>query len=155
MMSLPQTIRTLFVGALLVSTGLTRGAAGLEVGDPYVRAVPPGQPNSAAFMSLRNTTDEDRALVGAESPAAGVVELHSHVEEGGMMRMRRIERIELPAGAATTLAPGGLHIMLIGLTSELTPGRSVELTLILDDGERLVIQAPVRPVAAMPSSMTH
>ncbi|MCK7575835.1 MAG: copper chaperone PCu(A)C [Chromatiales bacterium] len=148
-------IRSLFAGALLSSAALTLNAAGLEVGDPYVRAVPPGQPNSAVFMSLRNTSDEDRALVGAESPAAEVVELHTHVKEGEMMRMRRIERIDLPAGERVTLQPGGLHVMLIGLKSELTPDRTVELTLIQDDGERLTVQAPVRPVAPMHGSGGH
>lgn len=149
------SIRTLFAGALLSSAGLTLNAAGLDVGDPHVRAVPPGQPNSAAFMSLRNTSDEDRALVGAESPAAEVVELHTHVEDEGMMRMRRIERIALPAGERVTLQPGGLHVMLIGLKSELAPGRTVELTLIQDDGERLMVQAPVRPIEPMHDSGGH
>ncbi|MBK1653742.1 MULTISPECIES: copper chaperone PCu(A)C [Allochromatium] len=148
-------IRTLFAGALLSSASLTLNAAGLEVGDPYVRAVPPGQPNSAAFMTLHNTGSEDRALIGAESPAAETVELHTHVEEDGMMRMRRIERIAVNAGETTTLAPGGLHIMLIGLKSELTPGQTVELTLIQDDGERLAIQAPVRRIEAMSPAMKH
>ena len=147
-------IRTLLAGVLLSSAGLTC-AAGLEVEHPYVRAVPPGQPNSAAFMSLRNTSAETRALIGAESPAAEVVELHTHVEEDGMMRMRRIERIALPAGETTILAPGGLHIMLIGLTSALTPGQSIELTLIEDNGERLVIQAPVRRIEPMPHAPGH
>ena len=148
-------IRTLFAGALLSGAGLTLSAAGLEVGDPYVRAVPPGQPNSAAFMTLHNTSDADRALVGAESPAAETVELHTHVEEGGLMQMRRIERIALPAGETTTLAPGGLHIMLIGLKSELAPGQTVELTLIQDDGERLAIQAPVRRLEPMHHAAAH
>ncbi|MTW20268.1 copper chaperone PCu(A)C [Allochromatium palmeri] len=148
-------IRTLFAGALLSSASLTLSAAGLDVGDPYVRAVPPGQPNSAAFMSLHNAGAEDRALIGAESPAAEVVELHTHVEEDGMMRMRRIEQIAVPAGETTTLAPGGLHIMLIGLKSDLQPGQTVELTLIQDDGERLAIQAPVRRIEPMHSSMNH
>lgn len=148
-------IRTLFVGALLSSASLTLNAAGLEVGDPYVRAVPPGQPNSAAFMTLHNTSDADRALVGAESPVAETVELHTHVAEGGLMQMRRIERIALPAGETTTLAPGGLHIMLIGLKSELAPGQTVELTLIQDDGERLAIQAPVRRLEPMHHAVAH
>ena len=148
-------IHTLCAGVLLSSASLSLGASGLEIGDPSVRAVPPGQPNSAAFMSLRNTSTEERALVGAESPAAEVVELHTHVEEGGMMRMRRIERIDLPAGERVTLQPGGLHVMLIGLQSELAPGQTVELTLIQDDGERLTIQAPVRPIAPMHGSGGH
>jgi copper(I)-binding protein len=147
-------IRPLFAAALLSSAGLTLGA-GLEVGDPYVRAVPPGQPNSAAFMTLHNTGREDRALIGAVSPAAETVELHTHVEEDGLMRMRRIERIAVSAGETTALAPGGLHIMLIGLKSELTPGQTVELTLIQDDGERLAIQAPVRRIEAMSPTMKH
>lgn len=148
-------IRTLFAGALLSSASLTLSAAGLEVGDPHVRAVPPGQSNSAAFMSLHNASAEDRALIGAESPAAEVVELHTHVEEDGLMRMRRVEQIPVAAGATTTLAPGGLHIMLIGLKSELQPGQTVELTLIQDDGERIAVQAPVRHIEAMHSSMKH
>lgn len=148
-------IRTLFAGALLSSANLTLSAAGLEVGDPYVRAVPPGQPNSAAFMTLRNTSAENHALVGAESPAAETVELHTHVDEGGMMRMRRIKRIDLPAGERVTLQPGALHVMLIGLKSELAPGQTVELTLIQDDGERLSIRAPVRPIAPMHGSGGH
>ncbi|QGU33429.1 copper chaperone PCu(A)C [Thermochromatium tepidum] len=146
-------IRTLFVGALLSSTSLTLSAAGLEVGDPYVRAVPPGQPNSAAFMRLHNPGTEARALIGAESPAAETVELHTHVEQNGMLRMRRLERIAVNAGETKTLAPGGLHLMLIGLKSELTPGQRIELTLIQDDGERLVIQAPVRRIESMPPAM--
>jgi periplasmic copper chaperone A len=148
-------IRALFAGVLLSSASLTLGASGLEVSDPYVRAVPPGQPNSAAFMSLRNASAKDRALIGAESPAAEVVELHTHVEEDGLMRMRRVEQIAVAAGETTTLAPGGLHIMLIGLKSELAPGQMVELTLIQDDGERLAVQAPVRRIEAMHSSMKH
>jgi periplasmic copper chaperone A len=148
-------IRTLLAGALLSSASLTLDAAALEVGDPYVRAVPPGQPNSAAFMSLRNAGAEDRALIGAESPAADVVELHTHIEEDGVMRMRRIERIVVTSGATTTLAPGGLHIMLIGLKSDLTPGQMVELTLIQDDGARLAIQAPVRAIKQMHGSGGH
>jgi periplasmic copper chaperone A len=148
-------IRTLFVGALLSSAALTLSAAGLEVGAPYVRAVPPGQPNSAAFMSLHNSSTEDRALIGAESPVAEVVELHTHVEEDGLMRMRRIERIAVSAGETTTLAPGGLHIMLIGLKSDLAPGQTVELTLIQDDGERLAVQAPVRRIEAMSPAIQH
>jgi Uncharacterized protein conserved in bacteria len=70
-----------------------------------------------------------------------------------MLRMRRLERIAVNAGETKTLAPGGLHLMLIGLKSELTPGQRIELTLIQDDGERLVIQAPVRRIESMPPAM--
>jgi len=127
----------------------------IEVAAPYVRAVPPGQPNSAAFMQLSNEGDADRALVAAASSAADVVELHTHTMVDGMMQMRRIERIDLPAGQTVELAPGGLHVMLIGLTRALLPGETVELTLTLDDDSDVQVVAPVRPVGAMPMSHRH
>jgi copper(I)-binding protein len=97
-------------------------------------------------MSLENQTGENQALVGAESAVSEVVELHTHVEEGGMMRMRRVDKIEVPAGETVTLKPGGLHVMLIGLKQPLEPGDAVDLTLIFEDGSRMPVQAPVRPI---------
>lgn len=121
-------------------------AGGLQITAPYVRAVPPGQPNSAAFMELTNRSDADRALVAAASDAAAVVELHTHRMEDGMMVMRQVAQIDLPAGVPVVLAPGGLHVMLIGLKQQLQPGDAVELTLVLDDGEQVSVTAPVQAV---------
>jgi len=111
-------------------------ADAVRIEDPYARAVPPGQPNSAVFMVIENTGPTPVAVVAAESPAAATVELHTHRMADGMMQMRRIERIELPAGESVALAPGGLHVMLIGLTETLAPGMEVPLTLVFDDGGR-------------------
>lgn len=141
----------LLIGALAGFASIVQ-ATDLVVDDPYARAVPPGQPNSAVFMSLRNSGPEERAIVSAESPVAEVVELHTHVEEGGMMRMRRIERIALPVGESVQLQPGGLHVMLIGLKRDLHPGDLIDLTLVRDDGERIAIQAPVRKIEPRPMS---
>ncbi|WP_232424102.1 copper chaperone PCu(A)C [Imhoffiella purpurea] len=121
-------------------------AAEIQVTDPYARAVPAGQRNSAAFMVLSNHSGEDRALVAAESPVAETVELHTHVMADGMMQMRRIERIDIPAGGTATLAPGGLHIMLIGLGQPLDPGTDIDLELRFDDGETLDLEVPVRRI---------
>jgi hypothetical protein len=140
-------IRSLVAAACLSGTHLfAADGAAIQVTDPYVRAVPPGQPNSAAFMTLSNTGDEPRALVAAESDAAATVELHTHGMVDGMMRMRRVDRIELPAGEQVALQPGGLHVMLIGLTQQLEPGMDVALTLVLNDGSRLQLTAPVRRI---------
>ena len=138
----------LIAAALCLSTGLYAGSAAdsLQVQDPYVRAVPPGQTNSAAFMALVNPGDADHALVAAESRASKVVELHTHQEEGGMMKMRRVDKIDLPAGETVELQPGGLHLMLIGLTRQLSPGEDVEITLVLEDGSRTSVTAPVKTV---------
>jgi hypothetical protein len=116
------------------------------VGDPYAYAVPPGQRSTAAYMTLTNDSGQDRAVVAAESPAVESVEIHTHLHEDGMMRMRRVDRLDLPAGEKVALEPGGLHLMLIGLRETLAPGDSVEFTLELDDGSRIPVQAEVRKI---------
>jgi copper(I)-binding protein len=136
----------LLAAALLTAVSLAAQGADVSIGDPYARAVPPGQPNSAVFMSIANQSGQNQALVGAESAASEIVELHTHVEEDGMMRMRRIEKIEVPAGETVSLKPGGLHVMLIGLKQPLEPGEAVDLTLIFEDGSRTPVQAPVRRI---------
>jgi len=134
-----------FLAALLLASPAVL-AADIGVEDPYARAVPPGQPNSAVFMVLTNAGDADRALVAAESDSAANVELHTHTMVDGMMQMRRIERIPLPAGERVALEPGGLHVMLIGLAEQLEPGMDVALTLVFDDGSRTRVTAPVRRI---------
>jgi copper(I)-binding protein len=119
-------------------------AEGIMVDDPYIRAVPPGQPNSASFMGLHNRGKEGSALTAASSPAAEVVELHTHTMEEGMMRMREVEKIDLPAGEVIKLQPGGLHVMLIGLKQQLVPDEKVPLTLTFEDGSSLQLDVPVR-----------
>jgi periplasmic copper chaperone A len=131
---------------LLSVSGLAMAASaadGVAISDAYVRAVPPGQPNSASFMTVKNSSGSDHALVGGSSPAAEVVELHTHTMEDGMMRMRQVERIDLPAGKDVTLKPGGLHVMLIGLKQKLIPGEKVPLTLKFEDGSEVAVDAPV------------
>ncbi len=121
-------------------------AGSVSVADPYVRAVPPGQRSSAAFMTLRNGSGTELAVVSAESPASKIVELHTHINEGGMMRMRQIEKIVVPAQGRTLLKPGGLHVMLIELRQALKAGDEVPVTLVFQDGSRKTIQAPVRKI---------
>ncbi|MBI1422186.1 MAG: copper chaperone PCu(A)C [Gammaproteobacteria bacterium] len=122
----------------------TPAADDVTVSKPYVRAVPPGQPNSAAFMQLQNKGATPHAVMKAESPVAKVVELHTHINEGGVMKMRQIKKIDIPAQGETMLKPGGLHVMFLGLESELKPGQSVPVTLIYEDGSKVTIQATVR-----------
>ena len=123
----------------------------VKVHEPFVRLLPPTQPNTAAFMALENAGERDLALVRAESEASRVVELHDHLMIDGMMRMREVERIDLPTGARIELKPGGLHVMLIGLPAPLQQGQKVPITLVFDDDSRVEIHAPVRhPGGEMP-----
>ena len=121
-------------------------ASSVSVSDPYVRAVPPGQPNSAAFMQLRNSDAVGHSIMRAESPVAKIVELHTHIKEGGMMKMRQVKQIDILAHGDTVLQPGGLHVMLIGLKGDLTPGENVDVTLVFEDGSKKLLQAQVRKI---------
>ncbi len=115
------------------------------VSEPWVRLLPPTQPNTAAYMTLRNLTDADLQIVAAESPVARVTELHDHVEDtAGMMRMREVEAIVIPAHGKVELKPGGLHVMLIDLLEPLQQGQPVPITLYVGGFQDLQIRAPVR-----------
>lgn len=146
----------LCVGFLFAGGAFAGGAADqIRVGDAYVRAVPPGQPNSASFMVLNNGSANAHALVGAASPVANTVELHTHIMDQGMMKMRRVERVDLPAGESVRLQPGGLHLMLIGLKQQLNPEDQIDLTLTFEDGSAQQVKAPVRPVEVMMQHDQH
>lgn len=151
-------IRKLFfstlVGLLISTPAWAADADHIQVDTPYARAVPPGAPASAAFMTLTNTGSQDTALMAARSDISEVTELHTHIHDNGVMRMRPIEQIDLPAGEAVHLQPGGLHIMLINLKRPLKAGETVHLTLIFKDGSRRVITLPVRALNR-PMMMHH
>ncbi|MBS0002242.1 MAG: copper chaperone PCu(A)C [Thioalkalivibrio sp.] len=116
----------------------------VKIDQPLVRLLPPGQPNTAAFMVLRNTGGRNLALIAAESAVSRAVELHDHEMVDGMMRMREVGQIALPANSLTVLEPGGLHVMLIDLHEPLRAGQRVPITLVFDDAPRLELHAPVR-----------
>jgi copper(I)-binding protein len=131
----------------LILSGVVAADAVIVI-DPYVRAMPPGQKVTGAFLSLKNDSGSDRSLVRAESDVAKNVEMHEHVHKDGMMQMREVEKIDIAKGSTTALKPGGLHIMLIGLTRELNVGDIVDIKLIFDDGSELIAKAPVKKILA-------
>ncbi|HHQ4516231.1 copper chaperone PCu(A)C [Aeromonas veronii] len=139
--------------SLLVLGMAAPALAKVEAVDGYVRLLPPGSPNTAAFMVLKNDADQPVKLVAAASAAAGRAELHTHLHENGVMKMRQVENIEIPAKGEAVLKPGSLHIMLfeVGTLSEQTP---FPLTLTMDDGQKLDLSLPVKPIEPM-AEMKH
>ncbi|WP_305072714.1 copper chaperone PCu(A)C [Propionivibrio sp.] len=123
----------------------------LSVHAPYVRLMPPGIKTTGSFMLIKNDGDDDRRLVRADSPAARIVELHTHLNENGVMKMRAVPHIEVKSHSQTELKPGSFHVMLIDLTAPLNEGDKVPITLEFDDGSTIELAAPVKkPHAAMP-----
>lgn len=142
-------MKKLLVASLSLAILSAPVLADVKVDDPWVRATVAQQKATGAFMRL--TASTPARLVEAASPAAGVVEIHEMKMDNQIMRMRRIEAVELPAGQAVTLAPGGHHVMLMDLLAPLSEGDEVALTLTVEyaDGTResIEVAAPVRSLA--------
>jgi hypothetical protein len=101
-------------------------------------------PPSAAYLMLHNDGRAPDTLLGARTAAARVVELHQSIEDDGVMRMRPVDSLAVPAGGTVTLAPGGYHFMLIDVARPLAPGDTVTLALRFTQSGAMDVQAAVR-----------
>ncbi|MBL8486811.1 MAG: copper chaperone PCu(A)C [Rhodocyclaceae bacterium] len=153
------TLATLLAG--LLATGpaalaATGAADRVSVVDPYVRLAPPGAQATAAFMVLKNEADKDTALVKVDNPASRITELHTHINDGGVMKMRPVKSIEIKAKGEAALKPGGFHVMMIELKAGMKDGDTVPLTLQFADGSSKKVDAKVRKPGAEPApAMDH
>lgn len=137
------------LSSLVGFNAMANQAAELEIENPFVREMPPTAPATGAFMTIINSSDQDIAIVSAKSDAAKKVELHTHTNDNGVMRMREIPEILVPAMGQAELKPGGLHIMLINPTRALKEGEEVRIVVTLKDGSEQEIIAPVRKIMGM------
>jgi len=123
--------------------------AQVSVTEPWVRATVPSQKSTGAFMRLQSPANA--RLVEVRTDVAGRAELHEMAMEGQVMRMRRVDAIDLPAGKPVDLASGGYHVMLLDLKRQLKQGEQVALTLVVQDGagkrQEVKTSAPVMPLS--------
>lgn len=146
-------------------------AVGLQVHDPWIRptVLPVGSPTpdpdhqhhdehdehddhsehgsgviTALYFTIENNGSAEEQLVAVETDVARVVEIHETRNENGLMRMRPVEAVSVPADDEVAFEPGGFHVMLIDIYEELEPGDTVAVTLVFDSGERL--ELPTVPV---------
>lgn len=141
---------TVLSAALLLSANAVAQPPPVAVESPWVRASVPQQQATGAFMRL--TARTDLRLVAARSDVADATEVHEMAMQGQMIRMREVAAVALPRGRSVALAPGGYHIMLIGLKRPLVAGEQVPITLVFEDatGRRSEtrVQAIVRALGA-------
>lgn len=144
------------MGALLLAMAVAAPAwaQGVTVEQPWTRAAAQGGVGGA-FMTLKNAGAAADKLVSVTTPVAGKVELHQSSREGDVMRMRPVTGIEVPAGGSVTLAPGGLHVMMMGLTRPLAPGERVPLTLTFEKAGAVQVEAAVQPAGARDAGQGH
>lgn len=139
-----------FLFFMIVLTFQAFASNSLTVEKSYAFATSEKQKNGAVFFILHNHTDQHKRVVGAETDMAEVVELHTHDMSGDVMMMRPVEFYEVPANGVLTLEPMGHHIMLMGLKDTLVKDNAFPLTLIFDDGERVMIDVQVRTPGDVP-----
>ena len=101
----------------------------IHIVKPWSRPLPAVSRNGAVYMTLMNKGGAPDRLVSISTPAAKKAELHNHIMEDGLMKMRPVEAVEIVPGTPSVLKPGGLHVMLMGLSEPLVDGNSYPLTL--------------------------
>ena len=147
---------SLLAVSLLFSAGVLAAAADtVSVENPYVRLVPPSAQTTGAFMVIRNNGDKDVKVLKADNPVSTVTELHTHLNEGGVMKMRQVPAIDIKAKGEAVLQPGGLHVMLIDLKAPLKEGDVVPITLNFDDGSSKKVEAKVQKIVPQPAMDSH
>jgi periplasmic copper chaperone A len=138
--------RCLLLGAAMLIPSLA--AAQVTVTEAWVRGTVPGQRATGAFMTLAST--QPVTLVAVRSPIATSAEIHEMKMDGGVMKMRAVERVPLGPNAPLKLDPGGYHLMLVGLAKPVAEGDKVAITLTFEDRSgkqsRVDVVAPVRPL---------
>ncbi|GLK47598.1 hypothetical protein GCM10017620_05710 [Brevundimonas intermedia] len=130
-------------------------AAVVTAADAWCRPSPNGAKAGGCYVTLTAATDD--RLTGGASPRAAELQVHEMKTENGMMKMAQLtEGLPLPAGQAVGLAPGGNHLMLIGLTAPLVAGETVPITLTFASAPQVTVQAAVRqPAMAAMAGMDH
>ena len=150
-------MKRLILVSLLSFAAVSTAFAQVVVKHPWVRATVPAQTATGAFMRLEAATGA--RLVEVHSPVAGVVEIHEMAIVNNVMKMRAIPGLDLPAGKAVELKPGGYHVMLMDLKGQVKEGDTVPLTLIVEskNGKRetLEVKAAVRALSGAMGNEHH
>lgn len=152
-------LRRSILAALTAALALPAAAHDYRAGDiaiahPWSR-VASANATGAGFMRLRNGGSQPDRLLSASTSIARAVELHTHVRDGDVMRMRPVEAIVLPPGETVELRPGGYHVMLIGLTEPLVQGTRVPLTLRFERAGEVRVELAVEAAGARGAGHGH
>jgi len=121
----------------------------INISAPFTRATLPNAPVGGGFLTIENTGDQTDRLISATSSVAGDTQIHEMSMQGDVMKMRELaEGLEIPAGATVALAPGGYHIMFMGLNQAFVEGESITITLVFEKAGSVEVELPVLGTAA-------
>lgn len=142
-----KTLLSVTCGLLLAAAAASAQTGALQVKDAWARATPGKAETGAAYLTVESPADD--RLTGASTPVAGKAELHEMTMQDGVMKMRALTGVDLPAGRAVVLKPGAVHIMLMGLKQPLRAGESFPLTLEFAKAGKREIAVAVEKAGAM------
>ena len=145
---LPKCICVLFTLAW-IPTVILANDVDIKVENPWARESPPGAQTGAVYLTLVNVGSETDKLIGVSGDIAETIELHTHLHEEGVMKMRRVASVDVISGEATVFKPGGLHIMLIGLTQPLRKTETFPLMLQFARAGEIAIEVTVKSLDDM------
>lgn len=150
-------LRALACSLLLFSllptpAALAADSSTLHVSGAWVRPMPPGARVGGGYVEIHNAGESARRLLGAESPRASSMEIHTMVEVEGVMRMRRLpDGIEIPAGATVALKPGAEHLMFFNPEPAFAEGETIPVTLRFDGEESVLVEFEVADRSGQPA----
>ena len=121
--------------------------AQVTIKEPWVRSTVPGQSATGAFMQL--TARQDTKLIAVRSPVAGIVEVHEMLVDKGIMIMRSVDKLLLPAGKTVELRSGGYHVMMMDLKRQIKTGDEVPLTIEFESSQGQRVTVDVKAVARL------
>lgn len=139
---------TLVIG-LLVTAMAEADPGDIAVEHAWARATPKGAGTGAGYVTIVNNGPSADRLLGASSPIAEAIQFHASSGENGVMKMDQLSILDLPAGQTVTLKPGGIHMMMIGLTQPLREGQTFPLTLTFEKAGAVGVTVRIGKVGAM------
>ena len=130
----------MFALALLVAASAAE--AQVEIDKAWARATAPGAPVAGGYMTIRNKGAADR-LIGASSSAAAKVELHVHIKEGEVVKMRQVQAYDVPANGSFELKPGGAHLMFVQIARPFKEGDKIPVKLKFEKAGEVSVEFAV------------
>ncbi len=142
------------VASLMLGMAAAVAAEPPAVHEAWARATPPGVTTGAVYLTLVGGTEADR-IIGVRTDAAATAQLHTETSEGGLLTMKKLDALAIPAKTRVELAPGHEHVMLMGLRGPLKPGDTIRLTLTFERAGDVAIEVPVRDARGASAVMHH
>lgn len=137
-------MRPALLSCAFVVSATAAAADGISVAEAYVPLAPPGVMSHAAYMTLENTGDTQRSLIGVSAEGYGMTHLHQSTETDGVAAMSMVHQLDIAPGQTVALKPGSFHIMLMRPKSKVSIGDSVPLVLSFANGEKIPVDATIK-----------